>query len=100
MDVGLKAFLRHAVDRACVLRSLKVALVVGTLLALINHYDTLFSGTWTTQEVVQILLTYLVPYGVATFGAAMQALHLERQKASKGREETSGCGGFQNQPRK
>jgi len=75
----MKAFLRHACDRTCVVRSIKVALVVGTVLALINHYDAIFAGALTSRGVFQILLTYLVPFGVSAYGSAMQARHLELQ---------------------
>ncbi len=56
-----------------VMRSIKVALVVGTLLGAINHYDMFASGEFEVRRVVQLLATYLVPYGVATYGAVMEA---------------------------
>ncbi len=73
----MKIFLKHARQRVCVLRSIKVALIVGTILAVVNHCDAIFSRTFTTTTVVQIGVTYLVPFCVATFGAAMQARHIE-----------------------
>jgi hypothetical protein len=48
-------------------RSLIVAVVVGTLLNLINQGDALLTAmplNWT-----KLLLTYVVPYCVATYGA-------------------------------
>jgi hypothetical protein len=47
---------------------LRVAVVVGTLLNLINHYDVLFGAPLTRAAVIQIALTYLVPYFVSTHG--------------------------------
>jgi hypothetical protein len=44
-----------------------VALVVGTILNLINQGDTLVSGR--PLDVVKLVLTYIVPYFVATYGA-------------------------------
>ncbi len=73
----MKLFLKHATDKVCVFRAVKVALVVGTILALINHYDAIFTFSIEATNVFQIILTYLVPYCVATFGSAMQARHLE-----------------------
>lgn len=81
----MKLFLKHASHKVCVVRSAKVALVVGTILALINHYDALFFGTVTSTQVFQILLTYLVPYAVSTFGSAMQARYIELGSHKKGR---------------
>jgi len=73
----MKLFFKHACQKVCVFRAIKVALVVGTVLALINHYDAIFSLDIQATNVFQILLTYLVPYSVATFGSAMQARHIE-----------------------
>ena len=70
-------FLKHATTRVCVVRALRTSLVVGTVLALINHSDKIVSGTLTRTNLFQILVTYLVPYSVATFGAAMQGRHME-----------------------
>jgi hypothetical protein len=53
-------------------RSLYVALVVGTILNLINQGDALFGPgpiNW-----VKVLLTYLVPYVVSTYGAVSYRL--------------------------
>ncbi|HSH37370.1 MAG TPA: nitrate/nitrite transporter NrtS [Chthoniobacterales bacterium] len=58
-------------------RSIKVAIVVGTILAVVNHYDAILSGTFSTRTVVQIAVTYLVPFCVSTFASALQARHIE-----------------------
>ncbi|MGC8488121.1 MAG: nitrate/nitrite transporter NrtS [Clostridia bacterium] len=47
----------------------KTALVVGTVLALINHGGVLLSGHMTGTLALKILLTFVVPYAVATYGA-------------------------------
>lgn len=73
----MQLFLKYACDRACVLRSLTVAVVVGTILGAVNHYDAILSGTFSATTLVQIGVTYLVPFCVATFGSAMQARHIE-----------------------
>ncbi len=48
-------------------RSLMVALVIGTILNLINQGDALMAGA--TVNLFKLFLTYLVPYCVATYGA-------------------------------
>ena len=73
----LRIFVRYAGERACVLRSLKVALFVGTVLAFINHYDAILARSLGATGLLQILLTYAVPYSVATFGSASQGLQTE-----------------------
>jgi len=50
-------------------RSLKVAVVVGTALTLLNQGDTILSGAWPNALYWKVPLTYCVPYLVATFGA-------------------------------
>ena len=80
----MKLFLKHAFDKVCVLRAVKTALVVGTLLGFINHYDDIIHGNFTATNVFQMLITYLVPYSVATWGSAMQARHMELQRSEKG----------------
>jgi len=54
-------------------RSLWVALVVGTILKLINQGDRLLSGQH--LDFMKIALTYLVPYFVSTYGAVSFRLH-------------------------
>lgn len=58
-----------ALSRSVVIAAIKVALVVGTLLALINHYDKLGTLDFRRSDFFKILLTYLVPYGVSTWSA-------------------------------
>jgi hypothetical protein len=58
--------LRH---RPMLRRSLSVALVVGTVLTILNQGDTLFAGEWNSALYWKIPLTFCVPFLVATFGA-------------------------------
>ena len=50
-------------------RSLLTALVVGTILTLLNQGDELLSGSWARDFYWKVPLTYCVPYLVATWGA-------------------------------
>ena len=50
-------------------RSALTALVVGTVLVLINQGGLLVSGAWPASLAWQIPLTYVVPFCVATWGA-------------------------------
>ncbi len=88
----LKVFAKYATDKTCVLRSLKVSVLVGTVLALVNHYDQLLSGSISPTGLSQILVTYAVPYCVATFGAASQAaqMELEAHQGLKGPKTSEG----------
>ena len=57
-------------------RSLVVALIVGTVLNLINQGDAMLSGM--PIDLTKLLLTYLVPYFVSTYGAVSYRLHAAR----------------------
>jgi len=50
-------------------RSLKVSLIVGTLLNLINQGDLLIALAFEELHFLKLFLTYLVPYSVATYTA-------------------------------
>jgi len=78
-----RLFAKYAFERRCVARSLKVALVVGTVLALINHFQSIISGSLDTAVTLQILLTYAVPFSVSTFGSAMQGMQMEPDRQEK-----------------
>lgn len=67
----LKESLSYAFRQATVWRALRVSAVVGTLLAVINHYDEWFGGDTTSINLLQIGLTYLVPYLVSTHGQVL-----------------------------
>jgi hypothetical protein len=61
-------------QRGVVMRSAKVSLLVGTLLALINHGDKLLGPGLAMVDAEKIALTYLVPYAVATWSAVQTVL--------------------------
>lgn len=61
-------------------RSFIVALIVGTVLNLINQGDALLSGT--KLNLIKLLLTYSVPFCVATYGAVSLRLATMRTNAA------------------
>ncbi len=60
---------RLGLTRAVVGRSVRAALVVGTLLTALNHGDLLLRGDAPPSLWWKVPLTYLVPFLVATYGA-------------------------------
>ncbi len=66
--------------------ALKVALVVGAILTLINQGDVILAGGM--PDMVKAGLTFVVPYLVATYGAvtAKRTGWRARQKADAGKE--------------
>jgi len=57
-------------------RSFWVAVAVGTILNLINQGDRLLAGQ--PLDIAKLVLTYLVPYFVATYGAVSFRLQAQR----------------------
>jgi hypothetical protein len=68
-----RSWLASALLPSVVRRSLRVAAVVGTLLVALNYTDRAIAGTLGSADWLKMGLTYLVPYGVATY-AAVQTL--------------------------
>jgi hypothetical protein len=67
---GATLCLRHALlQRHLLLRSLKVAALVGTVLVAINQLDIVAHGQHGPEVAAKIGLTYAVPFCVATFSA-------------------------------
>lgn len=50
-------------------RAIRVALVVGIALFLINQLDVVLSGGLTAVVAAKIALTFAVPYSVSTYSA-------------------------------
>lgn len=69
----------YAVSEGVPRRSLWVALIVGTILNLINQADVLLSGQ--RLDFAKLMLTYIVPYLVSTYGAVSFRLHAARPAA-------------------
>jgi hypothetical protein len=68
----------YAISNGVPQRSLWVAVVVGTILNLINQGDALLAGR--RIDLVKLVLTYLVPYFVSTYGAVSFRLYAERNR--------------------
>lgn len=62
--------------------SLTISLIVGSILNLINQGHLLMTPE--KIDVLKLLLTYCVPYGVSTFSAAMSNLKQQKQLAQMG----------------
>ena len=66
-DIMVELFVRKDVA----FRAFKIALIVGIILAGINHGDHLIKGEMTTNNWIKILVTFCVPYCVSSFSSAM-----------------------------
>lgn len=72
------SFWRAAIERDTVVRALKVAAVVGTVLVSINQADNILAGAY--PPVWKIILTYCVPYSVSSYSAAAFKVAFEKKE--------------------
>lgn len=73
----MKTFIKHCTERSNVIRAIKVSFLVGTILAIINHYDMFTGNSFELRRIIQIILTYVIPFSVSLYSAAMQGRHNE-----------------------
>ena len=78
MKPGFPDYCRMAFSRDVVITALKVALVVGTVLVLINQGVNLWGAKLTATVVFQIVLTYMVPYCVSTYSSVKTMIRISQ----------------------
>ena len=64
-------FWQIATSRAVAKRASRVAILVGFVLAAINHGDRIMQGDVDLAMTVKILLTFCVPYSVSTYSSVL-----------------------------
>ncbi len=69
---------RIASRRSVALRALRVGLVVGGILIVLNQGDVLLSGDVSPGTLVKMILTPIVPYLVSTFSSVAAIREAER----------------------
>ena len=74
----IRKWMRLCFSRDVMRRALLTAMVVGTILAGINHGDALLHGSMTPGRVSSMLLTYLVPYCVSTYSSVSAILSIKQ----------------------
>jgi hypothetical protein len=74
MRVSVRQFLRTAFRREIVRRAIRTSLIVGSILAVINHGAEIASLDVDLRRLFRIGLTYVVPYCVSTYATTMQEL--------------------------
>ena len=70
----MRKWLRVARRKDVVMRSIRVGLVVGTILVVINYTDRLLAGNLKVFDLLKITLTYFVPYSVSTYASVSAIL--------------------------
>jgi hypothetical protein len=49
--------------------ALLVAVIVGTILNIINSYEVIMNGTFTGKNMLRIMLTYITPFCVSLYSS-------------------------------
>ena len=65
------SYLNLAFRKSVIRRAIKIALVVGCILALINHGDRIIFQDMKPVDWFKILLTFCVPYCVSTVSSVL-----------------------------
>lgn len=79
----LQTAVAYSLESDTIICSFRAALIIGTLLGLINHGQALLSGQFTPSELVPLLVTYLVPFCVTTYGQVQGKRQRDRLWAGK-----------------
>lgn len=61
-------FSRSVLSKSVLLKALRTAIIVGSILVLINQYDALFGAA--NINWLKLILTYCVPFCVFLYGAS------------------------------
>ena len=65
--IAMDSWIKTAAAANIQITGFKTALIVGSILNLINQGDTIFGANWDQVSWPKLLLTYGVPYCVAVF---------------------------------
>ena len=77
----MKEWFKISTQTDVINRSLKVGFLVGTLLVIINQGNRLLAGEWSIEILLKIILTYVVPYCVATYAGVSAILDSKRRSS-------------------
>lgn len=80
----MSRWLALAASSGVVRRALILAVVVGSLLAAINHGDAILAGAMTPGRWARVALTYLVPYVVSTISSVGALRHATPTRRPRG----------------
>ena len=72
--VNLRIALPIFFSKPVAVRAEKVAIIVGVILAFINHGGVILSGDITAECWIKMLLTCLVPFSVSSITATMNIM--------------------------
>ena len=72
--INLRVALPIFLSKSVASRAVKVALIVGVILAFINHGGVILSGSISSECWIKMLLTCFVPYTVSSVTATLNIM--------------------------
>ncbi|QZT38779.1 nitrate/nitrite transporter NrtS [Halosquirtibacter xylanolyticus] len=69
---------RLIISKQVVSTAIKLSIIVGTILGLINHGTDIVNNTLSSKQILQIMVTYLVPYSVSTYSSIKSIMCFEK----------------------
>ena len=82
MPIHQDRWIAIATSRSVVRRATVVALIVGSILVIINHGDAIVRGDLSAGRLLRIVLTVVVPYSVSTYSSVSALRGSARQQRS------------------
>lgn len=76
-----KSFWQLLFCKKSMIRAIKISLVIGSLLTIINQGDMIVAGN--TPPLWKIILTYLVPFSVSSYSSAKLLHELNTKQPAK-----------------
>ena len=73
----LSVYLAIVSDKEMILKSCKIAIIVGTLLNIINQGELIFTLDFSNINYMKSLLTYTVPFMVSTYTAVTMKMKFQ-----------------------
>ena len=89
-----KIYCAIAISPSIIDRAIKVSLIVGTTLNLINQGDAILALNVENVNLVKLMLTYVVPYSVTTYTATAMKVefHIGTKAIIEADLKCKGCG--------
>jgi len=76
-----RPLITYCFERATLWFSIRMALIVGTILGIINHGQAIVTGHFTSDRLFSLLLTYCVPFSVSLFSQIQGKRQRDRLQA-------------------
>ena len=75
----MRHFIKLTFQKQTVNTAIKVSLIVGVILNLINQGDSIFSLEFQHVNYVKLILTFLVPFAVSVYSSAQTKKEIQKE---------------------